>query len=264
MTRTLDVLFVTLDSCRYDAFEQAHAPNLRALGPLVRAWSPSYFTYGAHASFFQGFTPGDPSRREPYVNPKYAKIFRMGSTSHPGAAPPYFALEGRSIVDGFNRLGYVTVGTGAVGWFDPATETGRQLSADFGRFRYPGRIGALREQRSWLLDEVRTARDRDAPVFAFLNVGETHVPYWHEGAPWPATFTCVPFAADNDAAESHRRQVACIEWIDAELAPLLKQFADAAIIVCSDHGDCWGEDGLWEHGVHHAKTLEVPLIYRLP
>ena len=36
-----------------------------------------------------------------------------------------------------------------------------------------------------------------------------------------------------------------------------------AVIVCADHGDCWGEDGLWEHGVSHEKTLEVPLLFRL-
>ena len=75
---------------------------------------------------------------------------------------------------------------------------------------------------------------------------------------------CVAFGADNDAVESRRRQLACVEWIDREIAPLLAAFASAAIVVCSDHGDCWGEDGLWEHGIHHSRTLEVPLLFRLP
>lgn len=264
MTRPRDVLFVTLDSCRYDAFAQARAPNLRALGPLVRAWSPSHFTFGAHAAFFMGFTPGDAARREPYVNPKFAKIFRMGAAGHPGHAAPYLELDGHSIVDGFNRRGHATLGTGAVGWFDPSTPTGRVLTADFSRFHYPARTSALREQLAWLLAATAEARAAGRPVFAFLNVGETHVPYWHEGAAWAPTYTCVPFGVGNDAAESRRRQVACVEWIDAELAPLLRAYADAAVVVCADHGDCWGEDGLWEHGVHHEKTLEVPLILRLP
>src|SRR5437667_273104 len=82
------ILFVTLDSCRYDAFVEAHAPNLKSLGALHRAQSPSHFTYGAHAAFFMGFTPGDANRKEPYVNPKYGKIFRMRGGGHPGAAPP--------------------------------------------------------------------------------------------------------------------------------------------------------------------------------
>jgi hypothetical protein len=260
-----DVLFVTLDSCRYDTFAAASAPNLRAIGPLHRAYSPSHFTYGAHAAFFMGFTPGDPSRREPYVNPKYAKIFRMGGGGHAGAAPAYADLAGRSIVDGFARLGYATIGSGAVGWFDPSSDTGRVLGADFARFHYGGGGAALRAQREWLLAEVAAARAAGRAVFAFANFAETHVPYTHAGAPWSAEWNpCQPFGERNDAVEARRRQLACVEWIDRETAPLLDAFADAAIVVCSDHGDCWGEDGLWEHGIHHPKTLEVPLIFRLP
>ena len=33
--------------------------------------------------------------------------------------------------------------------------------------------------------------------------------------------------------------------------------------VCADHGDCWGEDGLWEHGISHPATLTVPLLLRV-
>src|SRR6266705_1003989 len=67
------ILFITLDSCRYDAFVEARAPNLKSLAPLCRAQSPSHFTYGAHAAFFMGFTPGDASRQEAYVNPSTAR-----------------------------------------------------------------------------------------------------------------------------------------------------------------------------------------------
>jgi len=264
MSGNPDVLFVTLDSCRYDAFATAAAPNLKAIGPLVRAYSPSHFTYGAHAAFFMGFTPGDPARPEPYVNSKYAKIFRMSGGGHRGFAAPWLELEGRNLIDGFRRRGYRTIGTGAVGWFDPATDTGRMLTADFERFHYAGGPH-FRAQREFLLAEIAKARSDGVPVFAFANVGETHVPYWHEGATWSdAVNPCVPFGTANDAAESRRRQVACIEWLDTEMAPLLDAFAGAGVVVCSDHGDCWGEDGLWEHGIHHPRTLEVPLVFRLP
>lgn len=265
MNARRDVLFVTLDSCRFDTFAAASAPNLKVIGALHRAYSPSHFTFGAHAAFFMGFTPGDAARREPYVNPKYAKIFRMGGGGHAGKAPAYVDLEGRSIVDGFARLGYATIGSGAVGWFDPSTDTGRVLSSDFERFHYGGGGAAFAVQREWLLAEIESARCRARRVFAFANLAETHVPYYHVGAPWEAAYNpCVPFAERNDAAESRRRQLACVEWIDREIAPLLDAFADGAIVVCSDHGDCWGEDGVWEHGVYHEKTLEVPLLFRLP
>ena len=56
------VLLLSLDSCRYDTFAAAHRaraiPHLAAIGPLHRALAPSYFTYGSHAAFWMGFTPG--------------------------------------------------------------------------------------------------------------------------------------------------------------------------------------------------------------
>ena len=55
-----------------------------------------------------------------------------------------------------------------------------------------------------------------------------------------------------------RRQRACLEHVDALLLPLLEGFRGATIVLTADHGDCWGEDGLWEHGISHRRTLEVP------
>ena len=73
MTAT-DVLFISLDSCRYDtflaAYRQGELPHLSAIGPLHRAQAPSYFTYGSHAAFCMGFTPGVEGSAEPWLNPK--------------------------------------------------------------------------------------------------------------------------------------------------------------------------------------------------
>jgi len=256
------ILFVTLDSCRYDAFVEARAPNLKSLAPLCRAQSPSHFTYGSHAAFFMGFTPGDASRLEPYVNPKYAKIFRMEGGGAGSPAPPYLELSGRNIIDGLNNAGYCTIGSGAVNWFNPERPTGRVLSVDFDQFGFaPG--PNLKSQLAWI--DARLAQvPSGTPSFVFLNLAETHVPYSYDGAPWDVEHNpCAAFGEQNDATECRRRQVACVEWCDRILEPLLERFAKDSVIVCADHGDCWGEDGLWEHGVSHEKTLEVPLLIRL-
>jgi len=257
------ILFVTLDSCRYDAFVEARAPNLKSLAPLHRTQSPSHFTYGAHAAFFMGFTPGDASRQEPYVNPKYGKIFRMEGGGHPGAAPPLFTLSGHNIIDGLKKIGYRAIGTGAVNWFNPQRPTGRVLSADFDAFAFTGGGPGLKRQIEWI-DTMLAQVSAGTPAFVFLNLAETHVPYYYEGAPWDPSYNPArAFGTNNDAAEARRRQVACVEWCDKALEPLLARFANDTVIVCADHGDCWGEDGLWEHGVSHEKTLEVPLLFRL-
>lgn len=255
------ILFITLDSCRYDTFAAAHAPNLKAIGPLHRAMAPGNFTYSSHAAMFVGFTPGIAGRAEPFVNPKFTKIFKIAGAGFPGKGGEFKTLSGRSIVAGLRREGYRAIGTGAVGWFDPGTETGQHLTGDFDRFYYPGNSHSLRTQLAWIRDELN---DATGPMFVFVNVGETHVPYYHEGAPWaPDWNPCVPFGSGNDASECRRRQTACVEFVDRELAPLLEAFSDATTLICADHGDCWGEDGLWEHGIHHEKVFEVPLVFRL-
>jgi hypothetical protein len=210
---------------------------------------------------FVGFTPWVPGTSEPYVNPKSAKIFKLVGAGYPGRGREFVQLEGRNIIDGFKRLGYAAIGTGAVGWFDPATPTGELLSADFDEFFYTRGAG-LREQVAFVDGALRRLDGRR--VFLFLNVGETHVPYYFEGAPWDGDDNpCRPFADDNDAEECRRRQRACLEFVDHELGGLLDRFGQANVLVCADHGDAWGEDGVWEHGLPHPKVLEVPLLFRL-
>ncbi len=234
---------------------------MRAVGPLLKAQAPSYFTFGSHASMFAGFTPGIASIAAPLVNPKFGKIFKLTGAASPGKGGEGFALEGKNIIEGFKRLGYRTVGSGAVAWFDPSTPAAQVLISEFDEFFYPGNTWSLARQLSWA--DERAGR-QDGPVFLFLNVGETHVPYYHDGAPWtPGDSPCVPFQQVDRAAECRLRQRACVEFVDRSLRPLLERFAQATVVVCGDHGDCWGEDGLWEHGISHPMTLTVPLMIRL-
>jgi hypothetical protein len=106
------------------------------------------------------------------------------------------------------RVGYKAFGSGAVGWFNTSTETGRVLSKDFDDFYFSGNTFSLRAQLKWLSGKLKNVK---RPVFAFLNIGETHVPYYHEGATWERTDNpCVPFSDKNNAEECRRRQKA---WV---------------------------------------------------
>ena len=257
------VLFITLDSCRYDTFAGANCPNLKAIGPLHKAMAPGTFTFASHAAMFVGFTPGIAERNEPYVNPKFGKIFRMSGVGFGGKGTDFIKLEGRNIIDGFKRKGYLTIGSGAAPWLDPGRATSLQLMESFEHFFYPGDKWSLGRQLDYVAGRlVQNAAVR--PAFVFINICETHIPYWHEGAAWDREKSpCIPFAATNDADECRRRQTACVEFVDRLLGPILAAFAGATTVACADHGDCWGEDGLWDHGIHHAKVYEVPLLFRL-
>ena len=256
------VLFITLDSCRYDTFIDTQAPNLKSIGKVYKAMAPSYFTYASHQAMFVGFTPGIAEEYQSFLNPKYGKIFRMaGSAAFSRNSGDYFSLRGKNIIDGFKRQGFLTIGSGAVAWFNPATETGQNLTKDFDDFYYPGDTYSLDRQLDWI---SKYLQDSEQKVFVFLNIGETHTPYYHKGASWDKDYNpCIPFGENNSASECRKRQRTCLEYVDSCLKTLLDAFADSTIFFCADHGDCWGEDGLWEHGFHHQKVLQVPLIFKL-
>jgi hypothetical protein len=254
------VLFITLDSCRYDTFEAAKTPSIDAVGKLYKAQAPSYFTYGSHSAMFVGFTPGVPGAAVPIIDPKKGKLFKLVGPGFPGKGGEGYQLAGRNIVEGFQNLGFLTVGAAAMGWFDPDTATGKHLSDSFEDFVFTGNHGLARQIA--FVDQQIESSTKD--VFAFLNVGETHTPYWHEGAPWNEDDNpCVPFQSVDRSADCRYRQTRCLEFADRLLAPLIERFSDSTIIICGDHGDCWGEDGLWEHGIAHWATLTVPLLVRI-
>lgn len=256
------VLFLSLDSCRYDSFCEALTPRLKGIAPFRKARAASHFTYGSHAAMFVGFTPGVAEEATAFINPKYGRLFRLNYAGHPGMATPGFLLKGDNIIQGFSEAGYRTLGTAAMGWFDPSTPVSATLRHGFDTFYFAARDGVKR-QVSWIENAIKDAGDQ--PVFAFMNIGETHVPYHYEGAPWSIDDNpCVPFQTEDRSAECRQRQVACLEYVDAQLGGLIEAFANSTIIMCADHGDCWGEDGLWEHGISHDMTLTVPLaiLYR--
>ncbi|WP_409019920.1 sulfatase-like hydrolase/transferase [Brevundimonas vesicularis] len=254
------VLFLSLDSCRYDSFVQAAANALKSVAPVRQAKAPSHFTYGSHAAMFVGFTPGVAEEQTAMINPKYGRLFRLNYAGHPGLAQPGFLLSGNNIIEGFRNAGHKTIGTAAMGWFDPATSVSQTLRQGFDHFYFAGHDGVAR-QVEWIQAQIADLDDH--PAFVFINVGETHVPYHFEGAAWSRDDNpCKPFQTEDRSAECRERQIACIEYVDGHLADLIQMFRGATIVMCADHGDCWGEDGLWEHGISHEMTLTVPLAIR--
>ena len=247
-------VLVTMDSLRWDVFAAARMPFLKAL-PFVKALTHGSYTLPAHAAFFAGRLPctfAGPfdtcarSNRTPDGMP----LWRLNSPETPG--PGRYQLVGRNIVDGFRRRGYKTIGTGGVSWFDPGKPAYFQAIDDFERYRWFGGFTRGAEQVEWVIDQVVASR---RPCFVFINFGETHHP-----------FRVSESDARTEYAHGFRRcfeaQRRCAEHLDRLLERLFSaeplKHADA--VVCADHGDCFGEDGLWGHTFTHAKVLGVPTV----
>ena len=260
-----NVLLLTYDSCRYDVLKEADTPVLDSFVELLPAQAPANFTYPSHQAMFSGVLPNCDQAR-PYYNRfcgQLLALMEVGETQVVKGA--LIGVQSSSnLVTGLGDRGYQTVGAGAMTWFRQSSLTGC-----FDSFLFTGT--AADDQIGYLLETLRP----DQPFFGFINFGETHAPFDYAGKAepcpvdvrarrmeWPPARDSGPVGRDSPA---FAHQMAAAEYLDTRLPRLFAGLpADTIVIVCGDHGECFGEDGYWGHGVNHAKVLEVPLgIFRL-
>lgn len=252
-------LFITLDSCRFDVFQAANTPNMDKVGNLYKARSPSFFTFPSHKAMFAGFTPAVHGKGR-WLNPKHGKLYRITSSNVSNNPNDHILLKGRNIIRGFNNLGYETIGTGAVRWFDDRTDAGEELSCDFKHYKYFGDLHYLHKQVPWVRNLSTMSKQN---TFCFINVGETHDPYTYPDSGFNSVAAYKRLSNKEKAREEVLyQQKKCVEYIDSILSPLLNLFmrVNATIIITADHGELFGEDGLWQHQDMHEMTTTVPLI----
>lgn len=249
-------LLITLDSCRWDTFALAHMPNLKSVCEFRKSYTQGTYTYPSHMSMFSGQFP-NVNEAEPYYNRfvKYLFFIRGGHAQVDSYIE--FPTGTRDIVRGFASLGYNTFGIGAVEWFKHPN-----LFSPFSTFYH---TGIHFEEQIRVLISV-TSNRRETPYFGFINVGETHDPYEYGGriVPTERFASRMRMVANRGFAErEYLKQIKCCEYIDREIQKVLDHCSRfdgrTVFIVCGDHGECFGEDGVYGHGFFHPKVMEVPL-----
>lgn len=134
-------------------------------------------------------------------------------------------------------------------------------------------------------DFIRWFQDieRDRPFFAFLNYMDAHTPYLPEtidGRPMTAEEVArmqmfesmdPEGISDADRELAQKCYRAQITALDAQLGRLIELLSrrevldDTVVIVLSDHGEHFGEHGLYYHGNSVYKpVVHVPLVMSLP
>ncbi len=261
-------VFLTLDSLRWDVFDAANTPFLSSLGTWKKAQTQATYTFPAHMSFFVGKLPQTTDKTDYYDTSairfqrftgraiRRKQLWRLGNPEAP--RPAAATVEGENIIVGFRSQGYRTIGTGAMNWFNPNLPAGRYLSEPFDKFIFfegPGSSShrSARRQVDWALE--RTS-ESETPFFLFINFGETHHPFSFEGSGWEEEKKN-PY---GDAGKCWDRQKACLEYLDGEIERLLSGLREFDLVICGDHGEAMGEDGLWGHGFAHETVLDVPLL----
>lgn len=253
---THDIVFVTLDTLRFDAAQdQWRAGHLRNFGPWLgpggwqRCHTPGTFTYAAHCAFFAGFLP------TPATPGVHARLFALrfdGSATTDERTCVFDHAD--NIVAGLANAGYHTLCIGGVGFFNRRNPLGRVLPGMFAESHWQPEFSVTRPDSTDA--QVRLACERLASpelagkrVFLFVNVSAIHRPNAHY------------VGAAHDSLESHG---AALRYVDGALAPLWDAFrrrGPAFAIVCSDHGTAYGEDGFHGHRLGHPVVLDVPYTH---
>jgi hypothetical protein len=247
-----DVLFITLDTLRYDVavdrWRHGRTPNLAAVLP-ASGWeerhSPGNFTFAAHAAFFAGFLP------TPAAPGPHPRLFALRFPGSETTSPETCVFDTTDIVAGFRSRGYHTICVGGVGFFNKLTPLGNVLPGLFDESHWRPDLGvtdpdSTANQVAQALRSLE-AQPRSRQVFLFLNVSAIHQPN-----------RCYLPGAAEDSPASH---AAALEYVDRQLGPLFRAMAARAPVlgvVCSDHGTAYGEDGYTGHRLAHPVVWTVP------
>jgi Sulfatase len=255
---THDIVMLSLDTLRFDAarreWQAGRLPVLASVMPSMgfeRRHTPASFTYAAHRAFFAGFLP---TPATPGPHPRLFALDFSGSEST--SAETYVFHGAATIVQGLQALSYQTVCIGGVGFFNLQNPLGCELPNLFAERYWRTEFGVT-EPRS-TEHQVQFACERLAaitqPVFMFINISALHQPNRH--------YMSESARPERDNFESH---CAALRYVDSALAPLfaaLRQRKPSAgrslVLVLSDHGTAYGEDGFYGHRHAHPVVMEVP------
>lgn len=245
-----DIVLVTLDTLRYDVADALCAagrtPALAGVLPGGR-WekrhTPGSFTYAAHAAMLAGFLP-TPVTPGPHSRP-FAARFPGSETTGDGT----WVFDAADLPGGLARAGYHTVCVGGVGFFNGLTPLGSALPSLFAERHWEPSFGVTDpgslDHQLDRVGDVLAALPAGRRLFLLLNVSALHQPNKHY----------LPGAA-ADSLASHG---AALEYVDGRIGRLLQLLRRPSfVIVCSDHGTAYGEDGHTGHRVGHEAVWTVP------
>ncbi|MFV0476629.1 MAG: STM4013/SEN3800 family hydrolase [Parahaliea sp.] len=252
---THDILFITLDTLRYDVAVQALAcgqtPALAVFlgeGGWQHRHSPASFTYAAHQAFFAGFLP---TPAEPENNREHYRLF---ATRFPGSettGPNTFVFDTADIITGFAGLGYHTLCVGGTGFFNRQSALGSVLPALFAESHWSPALGvAEHASPKNQIDEAIAGIGRcpgTRRLFLFINISACHPPH--------AMY--LP-GAIHDCAASQQAALAEVDRHLPRLFTAMQHRAPVLTVICSDHGTTFGEDGYRGHRIGHPAVWSVP------
>ena len=268
-----NLVFVVLDSLRYDSWVEADPEVLAQLGPVERRWSYATWTAPSHYNLLMGLLPHT-SPQEVYASEYYKQDFLRYSERLGVDGIEFKRLLPSIFLPTFlkHTLGYRTQAMVSM----PVLNEYTAINRDFDSYE----LMPKHNDMAAMLDKL--SFDSERPSFYLLNVGETHYPYalphedpseWphisgvhgvfkHLDQPGPEGEEVREFFDDQSLRTLRERQVNAVEYLDGVFARLFDILPENTwLIVTSDHGELFGEGRYFGHGpIMHEKVLEVPFV----
>jgi hypothetical protein len=268
-----NLVVVILDSLRYDTWLAARPKSLARLGAVQRRFSYASWTAPSHYNLLMGLLPHT-SPPHVYASEYYKQDFLRYSERLGVPDMEFGKLLPSIFLPTYlkHTLGYRTHARVSM----PVLNRFTPINRDFDSYQ----LMPTHNDMAAIVEQVQF--DEQEPSFWLLNVGETHYPY-----SWPGQDSsdlphisgvhgvfkrldeiqadggeAAEFFDEARLKELHERQVAALEFLDGVFAALLERLpANTWLIVTSDHGELFGEDGYFGHGpIAHEKVLEVPFV----
>ena len=263
-----NVIFIVMDSCRYDSYARARTPNMDRIGLGEKRFSYASWTSPSHYTYLMGMLPHT-SPKGVFASEVYKKEFAQWV--------PRLGINGLSFKDFVPQLslphvlqenGYRTVARVSLPVLNPMSHLNRHFD-DYKLMSNHNDFGGIIQQVEF---------DEDEPSFHFLNLGETHYPYMLDGDSMPhisgvhgvfkrmddelGQSTDDRFFDDDQMRDLHAQQVKTVEHVDTLIDALIsKAPVNTHFIITADHGECFGENGYFGHGpIVHEKVMEVPFL----
>lgn len=263
-----NLVFIVMDSCRFDSYSQARRPNMDRIGAGEKRYSYASWTSPSHYTYLMGMIPHT-NPQGVFASEVYKKDFvkwvdRLGVD---GLSFKSFVPH-LSLPKILQDHGYRTAARVSLPVLNPSSHVNRHFD-DY----------KLMENHSDFAGMVKDIEfDEDEPQFYFLNLGETHYPYMLDPKSLPhisgvhgvfkrmdddlGNSTEQKFFNAGEMRDLHQQQVKTVEYVDGVLGAVLdKAPANTHFIITADHGECFGEGGFFGHGpIVHEKVLEVPFL----
>jgi arylsulfatase A-like enzyme len=274
------VILVTLDTTRADhlgtyGYERPVSPRIDAFAAeamvFTRAWSTAPWTLPAHASMFTGKYP---TSHGADFDPEAGR-HHLGEVMHREGAEQYrvsrLGDEQVTLAELLHERGYATAAFVAGPWLAPpfGLLQGYEVAdAELGSLEEPSSDALTERAGAWL-----AGLPSDRPAHLLVNYFDAHGPYEPPGGyrelARGASAGPPPAPGSREALlESYDGEIRFVDEHFGRLLDTLRaagRYDGALIVVVGDHGEMFGEHGLFMHsGAHYETLLRVPLIVRLP